>query len=249
MRKQAVRNTTGRPRLNVCANRFVELTPQKSAVPRYFLPGGAFYLCYMHKLTGLTSATWRLRAAAATTLIFTTFALAQAQQAPATIRLHPEDAARGLNGPQHNFDFLPPGVGGEQYQTAGFFGQKLRPYLAGNAEAVASLNEYRRQKTVFLIDRVVAVGSFGLWGQQIFAGDEKQYFNNTQKVALGVFATSLLATVFINRNTNNYLKRAVEAYNAGPAHGSVWPRLRPTTVGLGLSPTGQPVLGLRWAVR
>ncbi|MBF9141251.1 hypothetical protein [Hymenobacter properus] len=203
----------------------------------------------MHKPTGLTSATLRLRAAAATALIFTALASAQAQQAPATIRLHPDDAARGLNGAQHNFEFLPPGVGGEQYQSAGFFGQKLRPYLVSNPEAVAFLNKYRRQKTLFLVDRVVAVGSFGLWGQQIFAGDEKQYFNNTQKVALGVFATSLLATVFINRNTNTYLKRAVEAYNAGSAHGSVWPRLRPTTVGLGLTPAGQPVLGLRWAVR
>jgi hypothetical protein len=174
---------------------------------------------------------------------------ARAQQAPATIRLHPEDAERGLGGPQHNFDFLAPGVGGEQYQTAGFFGQKLRPYLSGNAEALAFLDQYRRQKTVYLADRIVAVSSFGLWGQQIFAGDERQYFNNTQKVALGVFATSLLATVFINRNTNTYMKRAVEAYNARPGQGSVWPRLRPTHMGLGLAPTGQPVLSLRWAVR
>ena len=203
----------------------------------------------MHTLNGLAAAPRRLRSTAATALIFSALTGAQAQQAPATIRLHPEDAERGLNGPQHNFDFLPPGVGGEQYQSAGFFGQKLRPYLAGHPEALAYLNQYRRQKTIFLIDRVVAVGSFGLWGQQILAGDERQYFNNTQKVALGVFATSLLATVFINRNTNTYMKRAVESYNAGPAHGSVWPRLRPTTVGLGVAPAGQPVLSLRWAVR
>ncbi|MBJ6108845.1 hypothetical protein JAO73_07490 [Hymenobacter sp. BT523] len=173
-----------------------------------------------------------------------------AQQAPATIRLHPEDAERGLNGPQHNFEFLPPGVGGDDYQSAGFFGQKLRPYLAGNAQALAHLDQYRRQKTIFLVDRVVAVGAFGLWGQQILAGDERQYFNNTQKVALGVFATSLLATVFINRNTNTYMKRAVEAYNAAPpAHGSVWPRLRPSSMGIGAAPTGQPLLALRWNLR
>ncbi|MDO7845466.1 hypothetical protein Q5H92_03785 [Hymenobacter sp. M29] len=182
-------------------------------------------------------------------LVFTALTAAQAQQAPATIRLHPDDAERGLGGPQHNFEFLPPGVGGDQYQSAGFFGQKLRPYLAGHPEALAYLDQYRRQKTTFLIDRIVAVGSFGLWGQQILAGDERQYFNNTQKVALGVFATSLLATVFINRNTNTYFKRAVDSYNGSPAHGSVWPRLRPTNVGLGLAPAGQPVLSLGWAVR
>ena len=203
----------------------------------------------MHKRNWVANAPWRLRNAAAAALIFAGAAAAQAQQAPATIRLHPDDASRGLSGAQHNFDFLPPGVGGENYQTAGFFGQKMRPYLAGNPEALAQLNQYRRQKTVFLIDRVVAVGSFGLWGQQILAGDEKQYFNNTQKVALGVFATSLLATVFINRNTNTYMKRAVEAYNTGPGHSRVWPRLRPTNVGLGLAPAGQPVLSLRWALR
>ncbi|MDO7850021.1 hypothetical protein [Hymenobacter convexus] len=203
----------------------------------------------MHKLNGLTAAPWGLRGTVATALILTALTSAQAQQAPATIRLHPDDVTRGLNGPQHNFDFLPPGVGGDQYQSAGFFGQKLRPYLAGHPEALAYLDQYRRQKTAFLIDRVVAVGSFGLWGQQILIGDERQYFNNTQKVALGIFATSILATVFINRNTNTYMKRAVESYNGSPAHGSVWPRLRPTTMGVGLAPTGQPVLGLRWAVR
>ncbi|MBF9222615.1 hypothetical protein [Hymenobacter ruricola] len=204
----------------------------------------------MHTISWLAAARWQLRGAASMALVFSLVASARAQQAPATIRLHPEDAERGLNGPQHNFEFLPPGVGGEAYQSAGFFGQKLRPYLAGNAEALASLDQYRRQKTIFLVDRVVAVGSFGLWGQQILIGDERQYFNNTQKVALGVFATSILATLFINRNTNTYMKRAVQAYNdAPPAHGSLWPRLRPSGVGLGAAPTGQPLLALRWAVR
>jgi hypothetical protein len=204
----------------------------------------------MHKQHWVAAARWRVRGAAATALVLSLFAPALAQQAPATIRLHPEDAERGLNGPQHNFEFLPPGVGGEDYKSAGFFGQKLRPYLAGNADALASLDQYRRQKTIFLADRLVALGSFGLWGQQILIGDERQYFNNTQKVALGVFATSLLATVFINRNTNNYLKRAVQTYNDDPpAHGALWPRLRPSSVGLGAAPTGQPLLALRWDVR
>lgn len=182
-------------------------------------------------------------------LFFGLLVPALAQQAPAAIRLDPNDATRGLSGPQHNFDFLAPGAGGSDYQTAGFFGQKLRPYLAGNPEALAHLNNYRRQKTLFLIDRLVALGAFGYYGQQILARDERQYFNDNQKVALGIFATSVLATVFINRNTNAHLLRAVKAYNAGLAHRGAWPRLRPSSIALGASPAGQPLLTLRWAVR
>lgn len=203
----------------------------------------------MHKINRLPAAQWQLRGAATIALFFSLLTTSLAQQAPTTIRLLPEDAARGLNGPQHNFDFLAPGVTGDNYQTAGFFGQKLRPYLTSSPEAVAHLNDYRRQKTIFLIDRLVAVGAFGLYGQQILIGDERQYFNNTQKVAIGVFAASILATVFINRDTNKHLQKAVDSYNTGLAHNGLWPRLRPTAVGLGAAPTGQPLLALRWAVR
>lgn len=188
------------------------------------------------------------RAAAPLALFFGLLAPARAQQAPTTVRLLPEDAARGLNGPQHNFDFLAPGQADDRYQTAGFFGQKLRPYLAGNEAALAHLNEYRRQKTLFLTDRLLAVGAFGLYGQQILGNGERQYFNGTQQVAIGVFAASVLATAFVNRNTNRHLIRAVEAYNAGLAHRGAWPRLRPTAVGLNLAPAGQPLLALRWAL-
>ena len=196
-----------------------------------------------------TARRWRLRSAVVTALFASTFSIAHAQQAPNTVRLLPEDAERGPHGPQHNFDFLAPGVEGNNYQTAGFFGQKLRPYLAGNAQALAHLDDYRRQKTLFLVDRVVAVGAFGLYGQQILAHGDRQYFNTTQQVAIGVFAASLLGTVFINQNTNSHLQRAVAAYNAGLAHTSHWPRFQAPAVGLGASPTGQPLLALRWSVR
>lgn len=192
---------------------------------------------------------WRLRSMATLAVTLGLLSPALAQQAPATIRLLPEDAQRGLNGPQHNFDFLAPGVGGDHYQTAGFFGQKLRPYLAGNQEALNSLDLYKRQKTHFLIDRLVAVAAFGVYGQQILAHDDRQYFNSTQQVAIGVFATALVATIFINRNTNSYLQRAVGTYNVGKATGGVWPHLRPAGLEVGCAASGQPLLGLRWAVR
>ncbi|OGX81711.1 hypothetical protein [Hymenobacter glacialis] len=203
----------------------------------------------MQKINQLAASPWRLRGLATVVLSGGLFGAALAQTAPNTIRLRPDDAVRGLNGPQHNFDFMAPGKDNGEYQSAGFFGQKLRPFLAGNEEALDRLNDYRRQKTLYLADRILAVGSFAVYGQQIFANGERQYFNNTQKAAIGVFATSVLATVFINRNTNKHLQRAVTAYNADVAHMSLWPRLRPSSIGLGVAPTGHPLLAVRWLVR
>ncbi len=203
----------------------------------------------MHEINRLAPLRWRLRGAAMLALSVCLSSAALAQQAPTTVRLLPDDAERGLSGPQHNFDFLAPGITGNNYQTAGFFGQKLRPYFVSNPEALAHLDDYRRQKTLFLIDRLVAVGAFGLYGQQILARDERQYFNTTQQVAIGVFATSVLATVFINRNTNSHLIKAVNSYNTRLAQGGAWSRLRPAAIGLGVAPMGQPLLSLRWALR
>ena len=136
------------------------------------------------------------------------------------------------------------------YHNAGFFGQKLRPYLAGNPEALAYLNDYRRQKTMLLVERLVFVSSVGLYGQQILAGDERQYFNNTQKVAAGVAVISLISNAFISRHTNAHLQRAVETYNSMlPGRHGYWQRLRPTSVGLAATPAGRPLLALRWNLR
>lgn len=177
--------------------------------------------------------------------------VAQAQQAaPATIRLDPEDLERGRYGAQSRFFFLPPGKTGEDnYQSAGFFGQKLRPYISSSPTAVAELNNYRRQKTLYLVDKGLLVGSVILYASQVFREDEAQYFTTTQQVAAGAAVVSLVATLFINRHTNEYFKQAVDNYNSDlPAgrRGAIWPRLRPT--GLGVAPTAQgtPVLALRW---
>ena len=161
---------------------------------------------------------------------------AAAQGAPTTIRLLPEDAERGQYGHQHNFYFLPPGKTGEDYQNAGFFGGRLRPYIAKNAEAVRELDNYKRQKTIYLADKVVLVGAVGLYASQVFKGNENQYFNSTQQVAAGLAVASLLGTIFINRRTNEYFKQAVDTYNTGTpgVHGTLWPRLRPAAGGISL---------------
>jgi len=206
----------------------------------------------MHYSCLLAGAPARRRATLSAALFFGSLLVVRAQEAPSTIRLLPEDAQRGLNGHQHNFYFLPPGVVGENYVNAGFFGQKLRPLLAGNQEALDQLDIYKRQKTHFLIDRLIAVGSFGVYGQQIFAHGDRRYFDGaTQQVAISVFAASILATLFINRKTNSYFQRAVGAYNGTnhSGHGAIWPRLRPAGIEIGQVRTGQPTLGLRWALR
>jgi hypothetical protein len=180
---------------------------------------------------------------------------ARAQQVPNTIiRLSPEDQARGLNGVQKNF-FFSTGLGTqkeEDYKSAGFFGQRLRPYLAGNQEALNELNNYRRQKWMFLAERLTFVGAVGLYGQQVLAKTEvQQYHNNTQKVAVGIAAASLLSNIFISRHTNEHFQRAVEAHNAGlpAARTGALQMLRPSTVGLTASQWGQPQVALSWNLR
>ncbi|MVN76652.1 hypothetical protein GO988_09985 [Hymenobacter sp. HMF4947] len=175
----------------------------------------------------------------------------RAQQAPtpATIRLSPDDLERGQYGNQQNFFFLPPGKTGEDYQSAGFFGQKLRPYLSSSSQAVQELDHYRRQKTLFLVDKALLVGSVALYGSQVFAHGDPVYFNSTQQVAAGVAVVSLLATLFINHHTNEYLKQAVDNYNndlPGQRRGMLWHQLRPSGLGVAPTPHGQPVLALRW---
>jgi hypothetical protein len=187
-------------------------------------------------------------------LVFVTF-FSRAQQGPSTlIRLSPEDQARGLNGVQKNF-FFTTGFGTPKeadYQSAGFFGQKLRPYLAGNQEALQELNNYRRQKWLFLAERLTFVGAVGLYGQQVLADPEvQQYHNNTQKVAVGIAAVSLLSNIFISRHTNEHFQRAVDAHNAGlpAARTGALQLLRPSTVGLTASRWGQPQVALSWNLR
>jgi hypothetical protein len=173
-----------------------------------------------------------------------------AQTKPTTIRLSPEDQERGQYGAQRNFFFLPPSQTGEDnYQSAGFFGQKLRPYIKSSPTALAELDKYSRQKTLYLIDKGVLVSSVIVYGSQVFGHGDAQYFSGTQQVAIGAAAVSLVATLFINRHTNDYLKQAVDTYNtdgAATRHGALWQRLRPAGVGVSATAQGAPTLGLRW---
>jgi hypothetical protein len=175
-------------------------------------------------------------------------------QSGTVLRLSPEDQGRGRNGVQKNFYFTTKEQPTDNdYQNAGYFGQRLRPYLAGNQEALSSLNRYRRQKWIFLAERLTFVGGVAVYGSQTFSGNgDQHYFSNPQKVTLGIVAGSLLANIFITRRTNEHFVRAVEANNAGLSaggHTGVWQRLAPAGVGVVASASGQPQLALRWQLR
>ena len=176
-------------------------------------------------------------------------------QASSVIRLSPEDRERGLNGAQKNFYFTTKeNPTDDDYVNAGYFGQRLRPYLAGNQQALDDLNRYRRQKWMFLAERLTFVGALATYGAQTLSGngDKPRYFRDPQKVTLGIAAVSLLSNVFITRYTNQHFQRAVEAHNAdkAPVHGvGLLRRLAPSGIGLAAAPTGQPRLALRWQLR
>lgn len=186
-------------------------------------------------------------------LMLGTAAPVLAQQVPAApgnaIRLSPEDQDRGLNGVQRNFWFSTSSGSKDDYQNAGFFGQRLRPYLT-DEQALASLNRYRRQRWLFLGERAVFVGAAGLYAQQVFSADEAQYFNNTQKVAVGVALGSLLANALITRRTNQHFMRAVDGQNASSpsARRMGMERAMPNLLGV-TAPTGRPQLLVGWTLR
>ncbi|WP_345074109.1 hypothetical protein [Hymenobacter fastidiosus] len=189
-------------------------------------------------------------------LLLLTFSFARAQQVSTgpLIRLSPEDEDRRESGPQKNFYFTTENIPTKEYKNAGVFGQRLRPYLAGNNAALASLNLYRRQKRLFLLERLVFVSAVGLYSQQVLAGSgeqQQQYFNSTQQLAVGIMAFSLLSNVFLSRHTNDHFQRAIGEYNAGlsSARAGGLQRLAPTGVGMTLAASGHPQLALRWSLR
>lgn len=190
-----------------------------------------FFVCFLFLL--LASPAW---------------AQSQARPNPKRITLSPDDLERGLNGQQNKFYFAR--GNSKDFKSAGFWGQHLRPYLTDNQQALDFLNSYRRQKLLMTVERVTFVGAVALYGQQILASDEQQYFNRTQQVAIGVAVASLISNILITRHTNQHMQRAVDEYNSSlpKLHSSVLRRLSPAAYGV-VAPTGRPQLALRWQLR
>ncbi|RYU84413.1 hypothetical protein [Hymenobacter persicinus] len=193
----------------------------------------------------------RLFAFSVPLLLATGTAYAQQAATAPLIQLSPEDKDRSGSGAQRNFYFTTQDSPKPEYTNAGFFGQRLRPYLTGNEEALDNLNRYRRQKWLFLTERLVFVSAVGVYGQQVLAGPgDQQYTSNPQKIAIGVAAFSLLSNVLISQHTNDHFQRAVGAYNAGLSSARVGLMQRLTPSAVGLAAVGkQPQLALTWSLR
>ncbi|MDX5348955.1 MAG: hypothetical protein LPJ89_02605, partial [Hymenobacteraceae bacterium] len=145
--------------------------------------------------------------------------------------LSSEDMQRGDGGHQGNFYFRPEGK--QQEVNAGFFGQRLRPYIEQSPGATRYLNRYRAAKWAFAADKAVLFGAIIGYGYEV-SRDYKDYFNDRQKVYLGVAAASLVANHFITRKTNYNFRRAVDEYNvwATTQEGKAYNRLKPDEVHL-----------------
>ena len=93
------------------------------------------------------------------------------------------------------------------------------------------------------------MGSLATYGIKVFEKNKfPQYDSQPQLVAGGAFVASLLATIFINRNTNHHFQRAVEPTMPAKARVACGRGLRPSDVGLG-AVQGQPTLALSWNLR
>lgn len=142
----------------------------------------------------------------------TEFTQVPAAVQPRWIDLPAEEWARGKNGHQTNFDYT---LGADPTpRNAGFFGQRLRREMTAlgalTPEAEAALNRYRRQRTLFLSERILFGVTLIAAGAAFIATDYK--WDTPEYILGGIAAFSLLSNVLVTRNTNTHLKRAVMEY-------------------------------------
>ncbi|KAA9333806.1 hypothetical protein [Adhaeribacter soli] len=129
-----------------------------------------------------------------------------------TVSLTVEDMQRGNGGMHSNFYYY---VGADQRErNAGFFGQHLKKDIQASPDALKELEKYRNYKIAYLAERVVFVGAVALYMSQVWSGDDAVYFNDTQKLAVGLAGGSLILNIILSRKTNQHMYRAIDEYNA-----------------------------------
>jgi hypothetical protein len=130
-----------------------------------------------------------------------------------TISLTVEDQQRRSGGAHNNFYYY---LGADQQEkNAGFFGQHLRNDIQVSPDALNELNKFRAYKWAYLAERAVFVGGVVLYMSQVYQNDGSySYFNDRQKVAVGLMGGSLILNVILSRQTNQHMFRAIDEYNA-----------------------------------
>jgi hypothetical protein len=146
----------------------------------------------------------------------------------------------------------------QQERKAGFFGQHLRDDISGSAEAQKELNTYRNYKIAYLLERAIFVGAIIGYMSEVYQERGVEYFNDQQKVYIGIAGGSLLLNYIISRNLNQHMTRAIDEYNAfaSTRNQSGFYRLKPSGLGIGAIKTvnpgsakAVPSLTLRWDLR
>lgn len=102
----------------------------------------------------------------------------------------------------------------QRERKAGFFGQHIRKDMAASSEALKELDKYRNYKIANLAERAVFVTSVILYANEVLSDDNYTYFNDKQKVYLGVAAGSLLVHIIVRRKSYLHMVRAIDEYNA-----------------------------------
>ena len=162
-----------------------------------------------------------------------------------------EDMQRGNGGPTRNFYYYL--AADQRERNAGFFGQHLRQDIAASPDALKELDKYRNYKIGYLAERAVFVSSVILYANEVLQDEGYVYFNDRQKVYLGIAAGSLLVNVLILRNTNQHMLRAIDEYNAFATvkNNSSFHKFKPSGFGFGTfyNRNVVPGLTLNWQLR
>ena len=167
------------------------------------------------------------------------------------IKLTVEDEMRGNSGLNKNFYYY---LGASQQEkNAGFFGQHLREDIKSSPDALVHLTKYRNYRIGYLAERTVFVTSVVLYAGEVLSGEGYTYFNDRQKVYIGVALGSLLVNALIVRKTNVHIRRAIDEYNAFATmqNQSGFHKLRPDNWSLGAVYNRRVVPGLtfQWNLR
>ena len=155
---------------------------------------------------------------------------------PRWIDLDATDWPRGTHGWQTNFTYY---VGLDPApHNAGFFGQRLRRDLTAMGglapDVTLALNRYRRQKSLFLVERFLFVGTLMVSGADLINVNHS-LFPRSEAAFVGLAFASLVSNFWISRHSNAHLQRAVMDYQGSliPQKSAGWaPHLRPAFGGV-----------------
>ena len=167
------------------------------------------------------------------------------------ITLSAEDQEREGGGSQRNFYYT---VGNDkQERNAGFFGQHLRKDIQNSPDALKELDKYRNHKTIYLTERIVFVSSLILYASEVWQERGASYFNDRQKVYIGLFGASVITHIIMSKKTNRHIFRAIDEYNtfATMRNNSGFYRAKPDNWGVGAVYGNKiiPGISLQWNLR